>query len=373
MASDYSIPLLAPTSITLHGDQDAEIAGKIRTALNANSNVAAFFTVGGSGATVVLTAKTKAANDATLNISIADGTSAGVTTAATSANTTAGVAAVLQVETATIIGTIISPGNATIVVTAAGMTGTPITLNVAVDALDTASQVATKVRTALNANANIAAWFTISGATDAIILTAKAAAANDATMNLASDNGTCTGLTTAATSANTTAGALGVLQVETATAAGNVLTSGNATVVVTAAGMTGSPETVSVAVLNAVGTSQVIGDLAGYRDLFLMLNASLVPAGGSPTLDVYLQTSPDGGTTWQDIAHTQFTGTAAKRFLAISGAVSGGTAILAAKDAALTGETIVQGPWGDRLRLKYVFSPSTSAGPYALAASMVCK
>ena len=72
-----------------------DIAAAIKAAMAANETIAAHFTVGGTDASVVLTAKVPAANDTTLNIAIADGTgegaSVGVTTAATSANTTAGV------------------------------------------------------------------------------------------------------------------------------------------------------------------------------------------------------------------------------------------------------------------------------------------
>jgi len=111
-----------------------------------------------------------------------------------------------QVETATVIGTITGDGNASVVVTAAGMTGSPITVPVAVLNGDTASVVGGKIRTALGLNANIVAYFTISGSGANIILTRRAAAANDGTLNVSIDNDTCTGLTTAATSANTTAG-----------------------------------------------------------------------------------------------------------------------------------------------------------------------
>ena len=76
-------------------DDAAAIALAIRTALAANNNIAAHFDVSGEDAAVILTAKLPAANDATLNMSIADGAgdgaSVGVTTAASSANTTAGV------------------------------------------------------------------------------------------------------------------------------------------------------------------------------------------------------------------------------------------------------------------------------------------
>lgn len=130
------------------------------------------------------------------------------TTAYAALDVIAGVGAGAQVETATVVGTIdvAGAGNASVTVTAAGLAGSPLTLAVAVANNDTASQVAGKIRTALAANAAIAALFAVSGATDAIILTALTAGANDATLNIATDNGTCTGLTAAPTSANTTAG-----------------------------------------------------------------------------------------------------------------------------------------------------------------------
>jgi len=113
---------------------------------------------------------------------------------------------VAQVETATVVGTVTGSGNASVVITAAGMTGSPKTKSVAVLENDTASDVAGKIRTALGLDADVIARFAVSGATDKVILTRLAPAANDATLNISVDNGTCTGLTTAGTSANTTAG-----------------------------------------------------------------------------------------------------------------------------------------------------------------------
>jgi hypothetical protein len=113
-----------------------------------------------------------------------------------------------QVETATVAGTIGAggAGNVTVIVTAAGMTNSPKTIPVAVANNDTAAQVAGKIRTALAADTDVAAFFTVGGSTTAVILTSKVAAANDATMNIDIDNGTSSGLTTAHTSANTTPG-----------------------------------------------------------------------------------------------------------------------------------------------------------------------
>ncbi len=115
---------------------------------------------------------------------------------------------VFQVETLTVVGTITTAGNASVIVTAAGMTGSPITLTPAVALNDTASLIAGKVRTALAANGVIAAFLTISGATDKVIGTRTMAAANDATLDISIADGTCVGITPAS-SANTTAGVHG--------------------------------------------------------------------------------------------------------------------------------------------------------------------
>jgi hypothetical protein len=111
-----------------------------------------------------------------------------------------------QVETATAAGTITGSGNATVIVTAAGMTGTPKTISVAVLENDTAADWAAKVRAALNADSAVTALFNVGGSSATISLTRKAPAANDSSLNISLDNGTCTGITTAASSANSTAG-----------------------------------------------------------------------------------------------------------------------------------------------------------------------
>jgi hypothetical protein len=117
---------------------------------------------------------------------------------------------VKQVETATVAGTVTVAGTATVILTAAGMSGSPITFNVPVTVGMTPAQVAAAINNALSSDARVRALFTIvtDPAKATIVLTAKAAAANDATLNLDIDNGTCAGLTTAHSSANTTAGSL---------------------------------------------------------------------------------------------------------------------------------------------------------------------
>ena len=125
--------------------------------------------------------------------------------------------------------------------------------------------------------------------------------------------------------------------------------------------------------VSASGTSSVVEDLHRYKAFYGVFNVSAVPSGGSPTLSVYLQTSPDGGTTWQDVASFQFTTSAVKKLFSIQTETAGSTSIIAASDGALTSNTVVQGPLGDRLRVKYVFAAGGSTGTYTLSASLVAR
>ena len=117
-----------------------------------------------------------------------------------------------QVETATAVGTITASGNASITVSATSLSGSPTLVPVLIG--DTATVWAGKVRTALAANTAIAALFLVGGIGPAISLTRLTnliggeyiRSANDSTLNIAIANGTCTGITAAATSSNTTAG-----------------------------------------------------------------------------------------------------------------------------------------------------------------------
>ncbi len=122
-------------------------------------------------------------------------------------------APVAQAETATVVGTITTTGNATFTVTAANSPALAAgkAISVGVVELDDAAAVAGKARTVLGADGDVAAFFTVGGAGADVILTALATAANDTTMNLAYIDGTCVGLTADATSTDTTAGALGIL------------------------------------------------------------------------------------------------------------------------------------------------------------------
>jgi hypothetical protein len=113
---------------------------------------------------------------------------------------------------------------------------------------------------------------------------------------------------------------------------------------------------------------------SGFDYIFVEFSVTAVPVGGAPTLDLYLQTSCDGGTTWRDIAHAaQFTTAVVNTFAQISGLMTGAAAFLAASDAALAANSTVQGPFGDRLRVKWVFAAGGSAGPYTVSVNAVLK
>jgi len=112
---------------------------------------------------------------------------------------------VRQVETLTIVGTS-SGGNLPVTVIATGsvaLAGAGKTINVALANLDNATVSAGKVRAALAADVDVAAFFTISGSGADVVATAKLPAANDTLMALS--NTAAVGMS-AATSANTTAG-----------------------------------------------------------------------------------------------------------------------------------------------------------------------
>lgn len=110
----------------------------------------------------------------------------------------------------------------------------------------------------------------------------------------------------------------------------------------------------------------VAGPLGDYDAIDIV--AELVGATGG-TLDVYVQTSHDGGQTWYDSVHfTQLTAsgsaaiwrTSVTHFAQPSSAAP--VAVGKNLSPALAANTTVQGGWGDRARLVYVAGSGTSAG-----------
>lgn len=104
------------------------------------------------------------------------------------------------------LGPITVAGNLSVVVTAAGMTGSPITLAVPVLTTDSNNDIAQKIAIVARATANIAAFFNVTVDDNNVKFQAINAAANDATMNVSFATGTATGLTAKPTATQLRAG-----------------------------------------------------------------------------------------------------------------------------------------------------------------------
>lgn len=120
-----------------------------------------------------------------------------------------------------------------------------------------------------------------------------------------------------------------------------------------------SPATASTAVVGSP-----TGDLSFYDAIEVI--ATLTGATGG-TLDVYLQKTNDGGTTWHDYAHwTQIAGAAAA--ITVRNCFSRNTqattpvAIGSGLTPALAANTFVGGEFGDSLRCVCTAGGGTSAG-----------
>lgn len=111
-----------------------------------------------------------------------------------------------QIESIEVEGVITTLGNATVIVTGADITGSPVSVTVAVAEADDASDVAGKMVTAINLNANISNKYVATSNGAMLILTRKVPTTNDITLNIAYENDTCVGLTEKTESENTADG-----------------------------------------------------------------------------------------------------------------------------------------------------------------------
>ena len=131
-------------------------------------------------------------------------------------SSTAFIAGQAQVETATAVGTCTTAGNVSVTINRGG--GETISVSVPIALNDTAAIWAGKVRTALAETPAVSALFSVSGSSTAIVLTRKPLqilqgsnmsvacfAMNDSDLNIGIAAGS-TGVTSAETSSNTTAG-----------------------------------------------------------------------------------------------------------------------------------------------------------------------
>jgi CSLREA domain-containing protein len=226
-APSATISELVATATIPIGADAAAVAAAIQTALQSNTTVDGFFFVDVTGADVTIRAKTPAANDPLMNLSIDSCSCVAVTPVPFSTRTpgAAPSAGTKQVETLQVLSAPSGcPGGTTgtvsVVVIANGMTGSGTPFDVTVDQSDSAATVAGKIKTFLTGGGApdvSPGFFAISGSGANVVFTANTQAPNDTTMNVRVLNGTCTVVTASVTSQSGVAPVVGVNQVDTAT------------------------------------------------------------------------------------------------------------------------------------------------------------
>lgn len=105
-----------------------------------------------------------------------------------------------------------------------------------------------------------------------------------------------------------------------------------------------------------------------FQRLMGLLKVTAAPTGGSgQLLDVYYQYSADDGMTWQDFAHVQVSATGTW-FVPVSVVTAGPTTVPTLNDGSLGTNSIVQGPLGEKIRIKYSTAYGTSTGNWTFQA-----
>lgn len=124
---------------------------------------------------------------------------------------------------------------------------------------------------------------------------------------------------------------------------------------------------------DTVAGSPVTG-FGGYKNLTVLLTVAAKTMDASTTLNIYIQTSPDDGTTWDDvIAFTQVTNAAIANgtYIAqLSNQAAAGFVDRANKDATLTANSKAD-YFCDQLRVKYVSANFAGADTVTVTVSAV--
>lgn len=119
-------------------------------------------------------------------------------------------------------------------------------------------------------------------------------------------------------------------------------------------------ETITTAQTASLKTS--VGNLARMKALAIYFNFTY--GSGGTSVDAYVQTSFDEGTTWVDIAEFSGTTSSAKRIYNLS-ALTPVTTIYTPTDGSMSANTSKDGVLGHMLRVKF-----TSVGTYAGTSTM---
>lgn len=111
----------------------------------------------------------------------------------------------------------------------------------------------------------------------------------------------------------------------------------------------------TVAAAGTVNGTAVTG-LGAFRQAMLLLSVTAAATDANDTLDVYIDTSPDGGTTWVNCIHfTQVVGNggAVKHWAVLDPGGSPGTSTIAATSDAAAG-AVRPSMFCDQLRVRHV-------------------
>jgi hypothetical protein len=130
-----------------------------------------------------------------------------------------------------------------------------------------------------------------------------------------------------------------------------------------------TPTITSSTAVTTVAPIPVGKDIKTFQRHLGVLKVLSSPAGGAnATLDVWFQFSVDGGMTWQDYANVHVAQTTGTYLIPVSVVTSGPASIPSILDGSLAANTIVQGPLGDKLRVKYSTAMGTSTGNWTFQA-----
>jgi len=108
---------------------------------------------------------------------------------------------------------------------------------------------------------------------------------------------------------------------------------------------------------DATTNTTAVTGLSKYTLATILLTVASKTMDASTTMDVYIQYSPDEGTTWDDIAHfSQITNDAVDNgtyVLFLNSGASVGAVDRATTNGTITANTLRNISWCDRLRVRY--------------------
>jgi hypothetical protein len=93
-------------------------------------------------------------------------------------------------------------------------------------------------------------------------------------------------------------------------------------------------------------------EVRGMAGMTCILRVTQMQTIGSPQIVAYFQSSADDGQTWNDFAQVDATSTGTY-YVPVSLVAAGSSTVQTLSDGQLSNNTAVQGPIGNRIRIKY--------------------